>query len=114
MWGRMRSECCWLVAVLVWWHRPGGVVRGASLLLKQPSPSLWCDHSCVSQAAWLVAGRVTSTPTHRPVACPCSLVLQVSDVDGLLAKMPNLGLLVISRQPAGHGFGPYIRCTQRE
>ncbi|KAI3433375.1 hypothetical protein D9Q98_003192 [Chlorella vulgaris] len=36
------------------------------------------------------------------------LVLQVSDVDGLLAKMPNLGLLVISRQPAGHGFGPYI------
>jgi hypothetical protein len=39
----------------------------------------------------------------------CRLVLQCSDVDGLLAHMPSLRQLVLSRQPAGLGFGPYIR-----
>ena len=36
-------------------------------------------------------------------------MLQCSDVDGLLAHMPSLRQLVLSRQPAGLGFGPYIR-----
>ena len=45
-----------------------------------------------------------------PLLAPtCRLVLQSSDVDGLLAHMPSLRQLVLSRQPAGLGFGPYIR-----
>ncbi|EFN59504.1 hypothetical protein CHLNCDRAFT_138138 [Chlorella variabilis] len=36
------------------------------------------------------------------------LVLQGSDVEGVLGRMPDLRHLVLSRQPSGFGFGPYI------
>lgn len=42
------------------------------------------------------------------VVCVCRLVLQASDVDCLLGHMGSLRHLIISRQPAGFGFGPYI------
>ena len=35
------------------------------------------------------------------------LVLQEGDVPAVLARMPRLRLLVLSRQPAGFGFGPF-------
>lgn len=35
-------------------------------------------------------------------------MLRQADVDGVLAPLPRLRLLVLSRQPAGCGFGPYI------
>ncbi|KAI7839467.1 hypothetical protein COHA_006735 [Chlorella ohadii] len=36
------------------------------------------------------------------------LVLRPADVDSILAPLPRLRRLVLSRQPAGYGFGPYI------
>lgn len=49
-------------------------------------------------------------PTARPAPPPLRprLVLRPADVDSLLAPLPRLRLLVLSRQPAGFGFGPYI------
>jgi hypothetical protein len=38
------------------------------------------------------------------------LALRPDDVHGLLARLPALRHLVLSRQPADCGFGPYIRC----
>ena len=35
-------------------------------------------------------------------------MLRPDDVESILAPLPRLRLLVLSRQPAGFGFGPYI------
>lgn len=52
-----------------------------------------------------------------PRACLCApptpprrLALHASDVDSILGRMPSLRRLVVARQPAGFGFGPYARC----
>lgn len=47
-------------------------------------------------------------PLLHPCTPPPRLVLCPSDVDAVLAPLQRLRLLVLSRQPAGYGFGPYI------
>ncbi len=47
-------------------------------------------------------------PTSPPFLPPRRLVLRPADVDSILAPLPRLRRLVLSRQPAGYGFGPYI------
>ena len=101
MWGRTRSEpplCC-ACAPTSWPLMMAAAQPHASRCFARPARQALAD-----------AARTHPCPL-RPPLCACSLVLQGSDVEGVLGRMPDLRHLVLSRQPSGFGFGPYIRCA---